>query len=90
MGEYKDLPVFSKYDMETLYEKLLLTPNYDIYNIVNMIQVRYTDNKKMLKSDTKNLNKLVDIIKKNKIGKEKSIKYALLDNLAFNIEKILK
>lgn len=90
MSDYKELPVFSKYDMDSLYEKLLLTPNYDIYNIVNMMQVRYKDNKKMLKSDSKNLVKLVEIIRKNKLSKEKSIKYALLDNLAFNIEKLLK
>ena len=90
MSEYKDLPVFSKYDMDNLYEKLLLTPNYDIYNIVNMVQVRYKDNKKMLKSDSKNLSKLSEIIRKNKVSKEKSIKYALLDNLALNIEKLLK
>lgn len=90
MGVYKELPVFSKYDMDNLYDKLLLTPNYDIYNIINMIQVRYADNKNMLKSDSKNLLKLADIIRKNKLGNERTIKYALLDNLASSIEKILK
>ena len=90
MGDYKNLPVFSKYDMDSLYEKLLLTPNYDLYNIINMVQVRYKDNKNLLEKDAKNLRKLCDIIRKNKVSKEKTIKFALLDNLATNIEKILK
>ena len=44
----------------------------------------------MLRSDAKNLLKLAEIIRKNRISKGKSIKYALLDNLALTIEKILK
>lgn len=90
VSDYKDIPVFSKYDMDNLYEKLILTPNYDIYNIINMIQVRYKENKELLKLDAKNLKKLADIIKRYKPSKEKTIKHALLDNLAMNIEKILK
>lgn len=88
--DYKDIPVFSKYDMDNLYEKLILTPNYDIYNIINMIQVRYKENKELLKLDSKNLKKLAEIIKRYKPAKEKTIKHALLDNLATNIEKITK
>lgn len=90
VGEYKNLPIFSKYDMDNLYEKLTLTPNYDIYNIINMLQVRYSENKKLLDIDGKNLKKLSDIIKKNRPPKEKTIKYALLDNLAQCIDKLFK
>ncbi len=90
VNDYKNLPVFSKYDMDNLYEKLTLTPNYDVYNIINMLQVRYKDNKKLLNLDGKNLKKLSEIIKKNKPPKEKTIKYALLDNLAQNIDKMVK
>ena len=90
MGEYKDLPVFSRYDMDNLYGKLLLTPNYDLYNIINLMQLRYKENKELLEADSKNLRKLIEIIKKNRTNKEKTIKFALLDNLAFNIEKIIK
>ncbi len=90
VGEYKNLPIFSKYDMDNLYEKLTLTPNYDIYNIINMFQVRYSENKKLLDIDGKNLKKLSDIIKKNRPPKEKTIKYALLDNLAQCIDKLFK
>ena len=90
VSEYKDIPVFSKYDMDNLYEKLILTPNYDIYNIINMIQVRYKENKELLKMDSKNLKKLAEIIKRYKPAREKTIKHALLDNLVTNIEKITK
>lgn len=88
INEYKDIPVFSKYDMDDLYEKLLLTPNYDLYNFIDMIQERYKDSKKLLRSDAKNLRKLSDIIKRSKPSKEKTIKYALLDNLSAVIEKL--
>lgn len=90
VNEYKDIPVFSKYDMDNLYEKLILTPNYDIYNIINMIQIRYKENKDLLKLDGKNLKKLSEIIKRYKPAKEKTIKHALLDNLASNIDKITR
>ena len=90
VSDYKEIPVFSKYDMESLYEKLTLTPNYDIYNIINMIQERYKENKELLKLDCKSLKKLSDIIKKSKPNKEKTIKIALLENLSSNIDKITK
>ncbi len=88
MGDYSDIPVFSRYDMEDLYGKLELTPNYDLYNIINMMQVRYKQNKELLKEDLRNLKKLADIIHKNKTQKEKTIKQALLENLATTIEKL--
>ena len=55
-----------------------------------MFQVRYSENKKLLDIDGKNLKKLSDIIKKNRPPKEKTIKYALLDNLAQCIDKLFK
>lgn len=88
INEYKDVPVFSKYDMEELYEKLLLTPNYDLYNFIDMIQERYKTSKKLLRLDSKNLKRLSEIIKRSKSLKEKTIKYALLDNLANVIDKL--
>ena len=54
------------------------------------MQLRYKENKELLEADSKNLRKLIEIIKKNRTNKEKTIKFALLDNLAFNIEKIIK
>ena len=88
MNEYNDIPVFSRYDMDDLYGKLELTSNYDLYNIINMIQVRYKDNRELLKEDIKSLKKLAEIIHKSKNQKEKTIKQALLENLATTIEKL--
>ena len=88
VGQYQNLPVFSKYDMQDLYSKLQLTPNYDLYNIISMIQMRYNNKIDLFKSDYKNLKKLCDIIDKNKPAKEKTIKQALLENLANTINDI--
>lgn len=88
IGEYKDLPVFSKYDMEDLYNKLKLTSNYDLYNIVNMFQVRYKDKKELFKSDFKNLKKLCEIIIRTSNSKEKTIKQVLLESISKTIIEI--
>lgn len=88
MGEYRDLPVFSRYDMNDFYSKLELTPNYDLYNIINLFTVRYKDNKELLNIDIKNLKKLCDIIKNAKVSTKKTIKEALLENLVATIEKL--
>ncbi|MDF2866456.1 MAG: putative P-loop domain protein [Clostridia bacterium] len=87
IGDYQNLPVFSKYDMEDLYSKLEVTPNYDLYNLVNMFSVRYKDKAELFKQDSKNLKRLCEIIHKNKHSKEKTIKTVLLDNIAEVIEK---
>ncbi|MEG0872431.1 MAG: hypothetical protein RSE00_00090 [Clostridia bacterium] len=88
MGEYKELPIFSKYDMEDLYSKFILTPNYDLYNIINLVRERYCDNKDLFVLDYENLKKLCDIIEKNKKAKEKTIKHVLLENLVTTISEI--
>ncbi len=91
MGDYSKIPVFSRYDMDDLYSKLDLTPNYDLYNIVNMIQERYKDNEELFVTDYKSLKKLCSIIKKNKDNEEnKTIKHVLLENISSTIEKIAK
>ena len=53
-----------------------------------MIQMRYNNKIDLFKSDYKNLKKLCDIIDKNKPAKEKTIKQALLENLANTINDI--
>lgn len=88
MSEYKDIPVFSKYDMEVLYSKFEITSNYDLYNLINLFNVRYEENVELLKLDIKNLLKLVEIINRNKQGKEVTIKIVLLNNIAEAIEKL--
>ena len=87
MSDFADIPVFSRYDMNDLYEKLELTSNYDLYNIIDMLNVRYKDKKELLKDDIKNLKKLAEIIRKSK-KEEQTIKQALLDNLAITIDKL--
>lgn len=89
VSDYQNLPVFSKYDMDDLYSKLQLTPNYDLYNIVNMFQMRYKDKKDLFKADIKNLKKLCDIIDKGKTMKEKTIKQALLENISRTIYDLI-
>ena len=88
MSEYKDLPVFSRYDMEAFFVKLEITSNYDLYNLINMFNVRYEGKNELLKLDIKNLKTLCEIIKKNKIGKETTIKVVLLNNICETIEKL--
>lgn len=91
--DYKEIPVFSRYDMNDLYKKLCNTPNYDLNNFVNILTVRYEKKKKMLKSDSRNLKKLCDIIRKNKDEKNnnsKILKNALLENIAMTIENLTK
>ncbi len=88
IGDYQNLPVFSKYDMEDLYNRLEVTPNYDLYNIVNMFSIRYKDKLELFKQDSKNLKRLCEIIQKNKHTKEKTIRIVLLDNIADVIEKM--
>ena len=88
VGKYQNLPIFSKYDMDDLYSKLKLTPNYDLYNIINMFQIRYKDKKELFKTDFENLKKLCDIIDKNKVSKDKTIKQALLENISNTLKQI--
>lgn len=88
IGDYQNLPVFSKYDMEDLYSKLQITPNYDLYNIISMLQTRYKDKKELFEEDYPNLKKLCIIIEKAKPTKEKTIKQALIENIGKTIQDI--
>ena len=89
--EFREIPVFSRYDMKDLYKKLCETPNYDINNFKNILTVRYENNKKMLKSDSRNLKKLCEIIRNDDFqNSSKILKKALLNNIADTIEDLLK
>ena len=90
--EYREIPVFSRYDMNDLYKKLCDTPNYDLNNFVNILKVRYEKKKKMLKSDSRNLKKLSAIIRDNENDNNgsKILKTALLKNIADSIDNLLK
>lgn len=88
VNDYKDLPIFLKYDMDDFYSKLNLTPNYDLYNIINLMQERYKKNKTLFELDYPSLKKLSNIIYKNKMVEQKTIKHALLENLSKTIYKL--
>ena len=92
MNDYKDLPVFSRYDVDSLYERLELTPNYDLHNIINLLNVRYTDKPELLSADIKNLNRLVEVIKQHNEEKlkegSKTIKIVLFENIIDAIKKL--
>ena len=81
LSDYKNVPVFEKYEMETLYSKLEKLSNYDLYNFITIISTRYENNKELLKDDLQNLKILADIIKERANIGEITIKKALLNNL---------
>ena len=92
-GEYKDIPVFSRYDMENLYLKLCDTPNYDLNRFINILTVRYKRKRRLLKSDIRNLKKLSIIIKEDNLEKKgnyKLLKRALLNNISAVIDDLAK
>ncbi len=90
MGEYKTLPVFAKYDMEELYGKLLISSNYDLYNLVDLINIRYKDQKELFTHELPSLKKLCTIIHKGQMGKEMTIKFVLLNNIANSVDELEK
>ena len=94
ISDYKDLPVFSRYDADRLYERLEMTPNYDLYNFINLLNVRYKDNKVLLESDIKSLDRLAEIIIRNNREKmkteNKTIKMLLMENICDAIQKLDK
>jgi len=91
ISDYKDLPVFSRYDVDRLYERLEMTPNYDLYNFINLLNVRYKDNNELLASDIKSLKRLSEVITKHvkeKLKTEnKTIKMLLMENICDTIRK---
>lgn len=88
-GEYKELPIFEKYNMGALYDKLLIISNYDLYNIISLIPARYENNQLLLKMDSANLKKLIQVIEERNIESDMSIKKALLNNLKDTVDQIL-
>lgn len=91
--DFRDIPVFSRYDMEDLYIRLCSTPNYDLNNFINTLTVRYEKNNDLLISDIRNLKKLSLIIRENRTSKNNSLKMlknALLENIAIIIENLEK
>ena len=86
LSDYNNLPVFARYDMEDLYDKLELIKNYDLYNMANMLDERYKDNKELFLNEYKNLKRLSDIILDKNDSKTKTMKQVLLINISKTIQ----
>lgn len=82
INDFANVPIFEKYEMSVLYEKLKMLSNYDMYNFISIVSTRYNGKEELLKQDKKNLDILVDIIEKNIKDVEPTIKTALQKSLA--------
>jgi len=88
IGEFANIPIFEKYEMSVLYDKLKLLSNYDMYNFISIVSTRYENNKNILELDKRNLENLVQIIEEATKDAEPTIKIALQKNLVDTIKKI--
>ena len=90
IGPYSTIPVFAKYEMSVLYDRLRDVKNNDLYNIVSIMSTRYDGKEELLKQDKANLKKLADIIDEKADTFGSTIKRALIKNLSAEIKKVLK
>lgn len=88
--EYANVPIFKNYDMYTLMDRLALTNNYHLYNIINIMQIRYDNKPELLKQDSRNLKLLSNLITEHISTKQPSIKMVQLGNIKDTIEDLLK
>lgn len=88
LGEFANIPIFEKYDMDVLYSKLENLQNSDLYNLISLLTTRYENNKEMLNLDSANLKRLATIIEEKTQNEDMSIKKALLGNLRTAIIKL--
>lgn len=88
LGEYSAVPIFEKYDMDVLYDKLQNLSNNDLYNFISLLSTRYESNKELLNMDSPNLKRLATIIEEKQANEEMTIKKALLGNLRTAIIKL--
>ncbi len=90
LGQYNNIPVFAKYEMSVLYDRLRDVKNNDMYNIISIISTRYDGKDELLKQDEENLKKLTEIIDEKADTFGTTIKRALIKNLSAEIKRILK
>lgn len=90
IGEYSLVPVFEKYDMDVLYDKLEQLSNNDLYNFNLIIATRYEKNSGLLEMDKNSLKRLSNVIQEKLLNaQDQSIKKALLKNLKNIITEII-
>lgn len=87
--EYKNVPIFKNYDMYILRDRLVITNNYHLYNIINILQMRYENKKTLLKQDSRNLRLLSSLLDEHIKTKAPSIKTVLLGNMKDTIDELL-
>ena len=88
LGEFSNIPIFEKYDMDVLYSKLENLQNNDLYNLISLLSTRYENNKELLTLDSSNLKRLATVIEEKTQNEDMSIKKALLGNLRTAIIKL--
>ncbi len=86
--EYQNIAIFSCYPVETLYEKLCLVSNYDLNNILRLIESRYQENKALLKEEKKNLLALSDVIKNHLLKEKRTLQEVLLLKISQKIDEM--
>ncbi len=88
LGEFANIPIFEKYDMDVLYSKLENLQNSDLYNLISLLATRYENNKELLNQDSSNLRRLATVIEEKTQNEDMTIKKALLGNLRTAIIKL--
>ena len=88
LGEFANVPIFEKYDMDVLYSKLENLQNNDLYNLISLLTTRYENNKELLTLDSANLKRLATVIEEKTQNEDMTIKKALLGNLRTAIIKL--
>lgn len=89
INEFQNVPIFEKYEMTVLYDKLKVLSNYDMYNFISVVSTRYTGKEALLSQDKKNLIILANIIDTAVKDTEPTIKTALQKSLAETIRNIV-
>lgn len=88
--EFTNLPIFKNYDMEILYERLISTDNYFLYNFLNIMRDRYTNKKELLEEDSEKLKQLTELLKKYVKDNKGTVKVNLIKDLKKILETLLK
>lgn len=89
INDFATLPIFEKYEMTVLYDKLKVLSNYDMYNFISVVSTRYNGKESLLAQDKKNLIALADIIDVALKDTEPTIKTALQKSLAETIRSLV-
>lgn len=89
INEFANVPIFEKYEMTVLYDKLKILSNYDMYNFISVVSTRYTEKETLLAQDKKKLIMLADIIDSAVKDTEPTIKTALQKSLAETIRNLV-